>query len=281
MAEFVAALAACAVSYGCGALWDMRGVLVAAAVAAALAIIGGSVVPALLVTAAPWAVARLVSSRRRLAVELADRNRALAAEQDALAAEAVRHERARIARELHDIVAHHVAVMVIQAGAGRMDTSGASDRFAVIRDSGHEALGELDRLVELLEARPRDLEALLDHARAAGVQLQYTPPPDGVDVPPDVQDGAYRVVQEGLTNAMKHASGSDVVVRLDVHAQALEVEVRDGGSTARSPLAASGAGLGLAGMRERVEALGGVLEAGPHADGWRLHARLPLRTSTG
>ena len=116
---------------------------------------------------------------------------------------------------------------------------------------------------------------MLDQARAAGVRLDYTPLPGGIDVAPDVRDGAYRVVQEGLTNAMKHASGSDVIVRLDVDGQALEVEVRDGGSTARSPLAASGAGHGLAGMRERVEALGGVLEAGPHADGWRLHARLP------
>ena len=109
------------------------------------------------------------------------------------------------------------------------------------------------------------------------MRLDYTPLPGGVHVAPALWDGAYRVVQEGLTNAMKHAAGSDVLVRLAVQARALEVEVRDRGSAAPSPLATSGAGLGLAGMRERVEAMGGVLETGPEAaGGWRLRARLPL-----
>jgi signal transduction histidine kinase len=170
--------------------------------------------------------------------------------------------------------------MVIQAGAGRLGAPDGAARFAGIRDSGREALAELERLVELLsteDPRPRDLETLLRQARAAGVRLDYTPLPDGVRVTPELQDGAYRVVQEGLTNAIKHAAGSDVLVRLGLHASALEVEVRDRGSAVPSPLAASGAGLGLAGMRERVEALGGVLEAGPlEAGGWRLRARLPL-----
>jgi signal transduction histidine kinase len=174
--------------------------------------------------------------------------------------------------------------MVIQAGAGRMGAADAERRLAGIRDAGTEALAELDRLVELLQAddaRPRDIDALLGQARAAGVELDYTPLPAGMSVAPAVRDGAYRVVQEGLTNAMKHAAGSVVRVRLRVRAQELEVEVRDAGAVAPSPLAASGAGLGLTGMRERVEELGGVLEAGSASDGWRLQARLPLHTPTG
>jgi signal transduction histidine kinase len=281
VADVLTVVAICAASGGSGALLSLRpGVLATGTLAAALAIAGADVMPVLLTTLAPWTAGRVVRSRRQLTVALAERNRQLEAEQNALAELAVRRERARIARELHDIVAHHVAVMVIQAGAGRLGAPHGAARFAGIGDAGREALAELERLVELLstdDPPPRDLETLLGQARAAGVRLDYTPLPDGVRVAPELQDGAYRVVQEGLTNAMKHAAGSNILVRLGVDARALEVEVRDRGPAAASPLAASGAGLGLAGMRERVEALGGVLEAGPaDAGGWRLRARLPL-----
>jgi signal transduction histidine kinase len=281
VADVLTVVAICAASAGCGALLSLRpGVLATGALAAALAIASAGVMPVLLTTLAPWTAGRVVRSRRQLTVALAERNRRLEAEQDALAELAVRRERARIARELHDIVAHHVAVMVIQAGAGRLGAPDGAARFAGIGDAGREALAELERLVELLstdDPRPRDLETLLDQARAAGVRLDYTPLPDGVRVAPELQAGAYRVVQEGLTNAIKHAAGSNIRVRLGVDARALEVEVRDRGPAAPSPLAASSAGLGLAGMRERVQALGGVLEAGPvDAGGWRLRARLPL-----
>jgi signal transduction histidine kinase len=286
VAELAGTVAVGAAALGCGALLPLRvGVLAAGALAALLAVLDAGLVPLLLLTLAPWIAGRLVRSRRELVASLAERNRQLEAEQAALSELAVRHERARIARELHDIVAHHLAVMVIHAGAGRLDAPGSAARFAGIRDSGREALGELDRLVDLLQAdgeAPRDLDALVGQARAAGVRLDYTPLPGGVDVAPAVRDGAYRVVQEGLTNAMKHAPGSDVLVRLEAGADALDVEVRDDGSGGRSVLAGSGAGLGLAGMRERVEALGGVLDAGPqNGGGWRVHARLPLATSRG
>ena len=200
---------------------------------------------------------------------LAERNRQLEAEREAVAALAVRRERARIARELHDIVAHHLAVMVIQAGAGRLAAPDDGARFAGIRDAGNEALAELDRLVALqtdaADAPPRALDTLLGQARAAGLELDYEPLPAGVRVAPAIEDGAYRVIQEALTNAMKHAAGSVVRVRLAIRAGALEIDVRDGGAVA--PLAAGGVGpgLGLAGMRERVEALGGALDAGPRA----------------
>jgi signal transduction histidine kinase len=282
----LAALATCAVGFGCGALLGLRaGVGAVAALAALVALAGLSIVPLLLVTLAPWVAGRLLRSRRELVAALAERNRQLEAEQAALADIAVQRERARIARELHDIVAHHLAVMVIHAGAGRLDAPDGPARFAGIRNSGREALGELERLVELLQAdgtTPRDIDALLAQARATGVRLRYTPLLAGAVLPPMLRDGVYRIVQEGLTNAMKHAPGSDLAVRLDLRADGLDVEVRDSGSGGRAPLAASGAGVGLAGMRERVEALGGVLDAGPAGDGgWRVRARLPLRTPPG
>ena len=283
MVEIVIAIAACAVSLGCSAQLSLHlGVVTVAAIGAALAIAGLEAVPLLLVTVAPWSAGRLVRSRRELIAALAERNRQLEAERDALAALAVHRERALIARELHDIVAHHLAVMVIQAGAGLLAAPDDGARFAGIRDAGREALAELDRLVALLHtdeatARPRPLDTLLGQARAAGLELDYEPLPEGVRVAPAVEDGAYRVIQEALTNAMTHAAGSVVRVRLAVRAGALEIEVRDGGAVVPSPLAATGLGLGLAGMRERVEALGGVLDAGPRAGGgWRLQARLPL-----
>jgi signal transduction histidine kinase len=286
VAELAGTVLFCAVAIACGALLPLRlGVLAAAILAAALALLSTPLVPVLLLTLAPWIAGRLVRSRREMVAALAERNRQLEAEQAALAELAVRRERARIARELHDIVAHHLAVMVIHAGAGRLDAPDSAARFAGIRDSGREALGELDRLVDLLQTdgvAPRDLDALVGQARAAGLRLDYTPLPGSVDVAPAVRDSVYRVVQEGLTNAMKHAPGSDVLVRLDAAADALDVEVRDAGSGGRSPLMGSGSGLGLAGMRERVEALGGVVDAGPQAGGgWRVHARLPLATSRG
>ena len=228
--------------------------------------------PLLLLTVAPWAAGRLVRSRRELVAALAERNRQLEAEREAVAALAVRRERARIARELHDIVAHHLAVMVIQAGAGRLAAPDAGARFAGIRDAGTEALAELDRLVELLQsdetdARPRTLDApARPGAGGRAASSTTSRSPTGVHVAPAVEDGAYRVIQEALTNAMKHAAGSVVRVRLAVRAGALEIDVRDGGAVAPSPLAASGLGLGLAGMRERVEALGGVLDAGPRGE---------------
>jgi signal transduction histidine kinase len=263
--------AACAASAGGGALAPPRlGVAGLVVVAGVLALGGLGIVPLLLVTLAPWAAGRLLHSRRELVRALEERNRALEAEQEALAELAVRQERARIARELHDIVAHHLAVIVIQAGAGRLEGSG--DRFAGIEATGREALVELERLVELLQAEhPGDLAALVGQARAAGVPLEYSPSA----IPAALRDVAYRVVQEALTNAMKHAPGSAVTVRVSLGDGGVELEVRDAGAAAPSSLAAAGAGHGLAGMRERVEAVGGRLEAGPAAGGWRVLARFP------
>jgi Histidine kinase len=143
-------------------------VLAAGSLAAALAIAGTELMPVLLTTLAQWTAGRVVRSRRQLIAALAERNRQLEAEQDALAELAARRERARITRELHDIVAHHLAVMVIQAGAGRLGAPDGAARFAGIGDAGREALAELERLDELLstdDPGPRNLDTLLGQAR--------------------------------------------------------------------------------------------------------------------
>jgi signal transduction histidine kinase len=208
-------------------------------------------------------------------------------EQDAFTRLAVRRERARIARDLHDILGHHVAVMVIQAGAGRMATGShidrATQRFKSIRQSGRHALGDVARLIDILHTDSRDtppsgrLQVLLDEAHAGGLDLHVSPLPHDVGLAPRVQDAAYRVVQEGLTNAIKHAPGARIDVCLSLRDDHLDVQVRDAGHTAPSTLAATGSGIGLSGMRTRIESLGGNLEAGPDpSGGWLLRAQLPL-----
>jgi signal transduction histidine kinase len=268
------AVAVCAVSAGCGALLALRwGVAGVAVVVAALAIAGVEIVPLLLVSLVPWAAGRLLRSRREIVQALEERNRALEAEQAALAELAVRQERSRIARELHDIVAHHLAVIVIQAGAGRLDASNGALRFEGIGAAGREALGELDRLVELLQAEPGDLGALVGQARAAGMPLEYSP----AEVPAPLRDVAYRVVQEALTNVLKHAGATSVDLCVSYGTDELCLTVVDRGrmtGTALPP--ASGAGLGLVGMRERVALYGGELVSGPiDGGGYSVRAVLP------
>jgi signal transduction histidine kinase len=236
-------------------------------------------------TLAPWWIGGQVRRRRALIAELSRRSAELEAEQDAFARLSVLRERARIARELHDIVAHHLAVIVVQAGAGRMagadPPEAAAVRFASIRESGDQALGEMARLVDLLErsstAGLSGLRGLVAEARASGLDVDVAWLPADVDLPTTTEEAAFGAVREGLTNAIKHAPGAFVCVRLALDDGGLDIEVRDDGGGDGSALADSGSGLGLVGMRERVEALGGSLEAGPVAGGWRLVVRLPVR----
>jgi signal transduction histidine kinase len=286
-------MAQAAIAYACGAYGSRwAGSLGAALLLVTTELVVGFpddvFIPFLLATAAPWWVGMQVRDRRRLVSDLADRNRELEAEQDAFARLSVRRERARIARELHDIVAHHLAVIVIQAGAGRMADPGrvdeAAERFRSIRQSGDQALTEMACLVDVLhadkEADAGDrLRLLLDDADARGLELRVTHLPADVRLPADAEDAAYRVVQEGLTNAMKHAPGAEVDVRLGMNGDSLEIVVRNRGDSRPSTLADSGSGLGLTGMRERIESAGGRLDAGPDGDGWCLQARLPVSSA--
>jgi signal transduction histidine kinase len=242
----------------------------------------------------PWATGLVVRSRRTLARQLAARGRELAAERALFAAEAVRYERARIARELHDIVAHCVSVMVIQAGAGQRlagtDPALAGEAFDAIGELASQAGAEIGRLVELLgTAAPagspdgvRLIGGLAARAAAAGlaVTCRVTDAAAGLAAP--ASDAAYRVVQESLTNALKHAPGAAVEIEVAGGPGAVEILVRNGPAAGRgAELERSGGGRGLAGMRERVAACGGQVTAGPiSADpatdgGWLVRAWLP------
>jgi signal transduction histidine kinase len=223
-------------------------------------------------------------------------------EREQLAREAVTMERARIARELHDVVAHHVSVMVIQAGAAQAtlpSDSAAAQSLESIRQTGREALAEMRRLLGLLRSEAEidsaspigegaraplpalaDIEALAARTREAGLVVDLdcgrpTKLPAGVDL------SAYRVIQEALTNTLRHAGvGAHVHVCLDYEPDALVVEVADDGrgqrraATDRAP---NEVGHGLVGMRERLALFGGQLEAAPRQDGgFRVVARFPI-----
>jgi signal transduction histidine kinase len=288
-------LVAFVLAYSCGARAPLRSGLpaVGALLVALQVSVGFSEFPnvEIAITVLPplW-VGRQVRRRRDLVTALAARTHELEVEQDAFVRLSVRRERARIARELHDIVAHQLAVIAVQAGAGRMASSAerAAERFQTIRQSGGQALAELARLVHVLQADSpapddgrRRLRVLLEQANAGGLDVRVTPLAPDVQLRAGVQDSAFRVVQEGLTNAIKHAPGARVHVRFALLGGGLLVDVLDSGGIRRSVLAQTGSGLGLTGMRERVESLGGSVEAGPAADGgWLLHARFPAAVAS-
>jgi signal transduction histidine kinase len=236
--------------------------------------------PALLF-AGTWAVGRHLRARRHREA-LLDRERE--ARERAAAAE----ERARIARELHDIVAHRVSTVVIQAEAGLMtadEPERTRDALAAIRDSGRQALGELRRLLGLLQEGPDGapvapqpglggLDELVTGARGAGLDVALRVDGDLSDLPPSTDLAAFRIVQEALTNALRHAR-TPTGVRLDRAPAELTVEVRNAltpGETAFT----DGAGHGLAGMRERVRVFGGTLAAGPDGGDFVVRAVLPI-----
>jgi len=287
----VALLALYPLAYAIGAYLPRLAAAAALAVALAAAEVvaifdNGAWVPALFAIA-PWLGGRLTRSQRKLVEQLRDRTRELEAEQSAYARLAVQHERARIARELHDVVSHHLAVVVVQAGAGRVAPTSAADRaagrFASIREAGERGLEELSWLTDILRAEPPedgrlDLGVLIDQARNAGIIVHSPDPPADLDLPPQIAQVAYRVLQEALTNAVKHAPGAELTVQIALRESEVELQVLDdGGHNANSQLQASGSQVGLRGMRERVAELGGDLSAGRReGGGWRVTARLPL-----
>ncbi len=243
----------------------------------------------LVIVIGPWALGLVVGSRRRLAEQLAARGAELAAERELFAAEAVRYERARIARELHDIVAHCLSVMVVQASAGQRLTGKdpvlAADAFDAIAESAEQAESEIGRLVELLEHQPVRpgidpiglVDDLVARASATGLAVSCRVAGTAEEVSEQAAQAAYRVVQESLTNALKHAPGAPVDVVIAGTGGDLEISVTNGTPAAPpSGLERTGGGRGLAGMRERVHACGGELSAGRTADGgWKVLARFP------
>ncbi|MFC0006439.1 sensor histidine kinase [Micromonospora siamensis] len=251
-----------------------------------------------LVTGGVWLAAVNVRTRRLYVRSLEERAATLEREREAEARAAVAGERARIARELHDVVAHSMAVMIAQADGARFtfdrDPDRAREAVRVVADTGRQALGEMRRLVGVLRepepdvaevvpepthrrAAVAELPALLDRFRAAGLRTTYTAPAEPA-LPPGLELTVYRVVQEALTNALKHAGpGAAVTVELTRDDQAVVVRVVDDGRGRRPERPAPPGGHGLVGMRERVGVYEGSLAVGPRpGGGWRVEARLPL-----
>lgn len=210
----------------------------------------------------------------------------LEAQQEEIAASAIAEERARIARELHDAVGHAVNVIVLQAGAARLskDPDKAREALISIEELGRNALVDLDHMLGLLDdagaARSPakgfgDVTAMIDDLRAAGADIEVD---DTCDRPIGRHEGAaaYRIVQESLTNALKHAPDAHVEVSLSCVPGWLHVTVIDDGS-GRHPRSATSGGRGIVGMTERAKVLGGHLQAGPTAGGgFEIRAALPL-----
>jgi signal transduction histidine kinase len=223
--------------------------------------------------------------RREAADELALRGRELEEERELFADLALRHEQARIASELHDIIGHAISVMVIQAAAGQRlvdhDPARARQTFAAIAESARRGKEDLQRLVELLsgtEVGGPDLsliEEIVTRAARGGldVSCRFEGDRDGVAAP--AAHVAFRVVQESLTNALRYAPGAAVRVLVRGSERSLTVSVENDRSVQERP-GLSGTGRGLVGMRERVQALGGHLLAGPtQRGGWLVEATLP------
>jgi len=242
--------------------------------------------------AAAFLVAGLyVGTRRAYLAALADRAQQLERERDQSSALAAAEERARIAREMHDSVAHHLTVIVaLSDGALRAISRAPGDAADAIRDvsaTARQALAETRRLLGVLRTdagqEPRqplpglaDLDDLLDRVRAAGLPVRYECGGTAADLPPAIQLAVFRLVQEALTNAMKHAGpGASAAVRLQLTPAEVRVDVEDDG-TGRGAVPGA-AGGGLTGMRERISAFGGDLDFGPRDPrGWRVSARLGL-----
>jgi len=237
-----------------------------------------------------WVLGDSMRYRRGYYAALEDKAARLEAERHAQARIAAAAERARIARELHDVVAHHVSVMVVQADGARYamrnDPDRAETALEAISGTGRQALAEMRRLLGVLRSENQqsglapvpglgELRELLDQARAAGLEVAYTLTGSPRELPEGAELAAYRVVQESLTNTRKHAGlAATAAVALRYEPDGLTVEVTDDGlgiAGGEGP-----AGHGLAGMRERIALYGGTVEAGPlPGGGFRVTARLP------
>ena len=250
------------------------------------------IVPAIIIVGLPWYVGRRVRNRGDYLALLRDRAERLEADQHARARQAVADERARIARELHDVVAHRVSMMTVQAGAAktiaRADLDAAVGAMSDVESAGRQALGELRHLLGILrpdssageELGPQpgvaDIPALAEQLSHTGAEVRLTLPDPSDDVTAAVDLSAYRIVQESVTNIIKHAGSNptvDIAVTLD--GRSLVIDITNTTSITSPGLPISG--YGLAGMQERAALLGGTLTAEPQPSNmFRVHACLPL-----
>ncbi|MCM3882519.1 histidine kinase [Frankia sp. R82] len=255
------------------------------------------------VTAGVWVLGRYARTHRRYVHALEERADRLQREQEYLARIAVHEERTSIARELHDIVAHSVTVMLLGVRGARdvlyTSPDRANDTLGQVEKSGEQSLTELRRMLSVLRApgspaaaHPtpslRDLAGLVAEYRAAGSPVELRTAGEPILLPDGVELSAFRIIEEALTNAAKHACPSQILVALAYRGRSLDIEVTNdgatvesarvpiGGDTGDAPVTNGPARHGLLGMRERVSVLGGELEFGHQRDGWfRVAARLP------
>ncbi|MGW7314013.1 sensor histidine kinase [Streptomyces sp. NPDC054865] len=247
-----------------------------------------------------WVTGDSLRTRRAYYAQLVERNQRLEREREAQAKVAVAAERARIARELHDVVAHNVSVMVVQADGAAyvMDVAPeqAKEALQTISGTGRQALAEMRRLLGVLRTgEPQDsedyvpqpdveqIEVLVEQVRASGLTVDFVVEGTPRKLPSGVELTAYRIVQEALTNTRKHGGPeAGASVRLVYFDDGLGLLVEDDGRGAAHELyedgGADGAGHGLIGMRERIGMVGGTLDAGPRpGGGFRISALLPLK----
>jgi signal transduction histidine kinase len=236
-----------------------------------------------------WVLGIVLATRRGYTAALEEKTAALEAARQELAHRAVLEERTRIARDLHDILAHAMSVITVQAGVGahllERDPEQARRALVVIEETGRGALGEMRRLLGALRAgdpptEPQpglaSLDRLAAQATAAGVPVELQVEGPARPLPAGLEVSAYRIAQEALTNAIKHAPGGRASVTVRYRPHTVELEVTDtGGGSGLAATAPGDGGQGLRGMRERVALYGGVFEAGPRAGGFRILAAFP------
>lgn len=252
-----------------------------------------NVVFAGMIAGSVWASGVMVRISRGRAAQLADLAMQLESEREEKAQLAVAAERVRIARELHDVVAHSISVIAVLAGAGRHtlqdDRQRTQEAFQAIESTARQALIEMRRLLGLLREQGEltttaplpgmDNHAeLIELARRAGLSVDVDVDGEARTLPTGIDLAAYRILQEALTNVRNHAPGARAAVRIRYGSQDIEIEVRDDGAGAEATRRrAEGGGHGLIGMRERVALYGGEIDAGPLPErGFRVKARLPL-----
>ena len=235
-----------------------------------------------------WIIGDYIRGRRSFLTELIMRHRR---ESETLRRQAVEDERLRIARELHDVVAHNVSLMAIQAGAARMadaDSEGNRQALESIEVTARDTLAEMNRLLGVLRKDPgaparspqpglAQVDGLLVPARAAGLGVDLKITGDQRPLPAALDLSAYRIVQEAITNALKHADASRLEVRIQYRPSDLELTIADNGKGGSMEAVGASTGHGLIGMRERVELFKGELRTGSSSlGGFSVHARLPL-----
>jgi signal transduction histidine kinase len=294
-------LAVLIAGYSLGAYAPLRDTLIALPVTVASVLVaaargsGGDATPdplaAFVLLSIVWAVGRASQVRSTQAAAHLRRAEKLDADRERQAREAVLAERARIARELHDSVSHRLAVIRMQAGGARAVAATRPDQaersLDTIERVAQEGLSEMRSMLELLDdddGGPAEraplpgldrLDQLAADAESAGLRVDMQITGDPAGVPPAVALGGFRVVQEALTNAMRHAAGARVTVAVDAQEGCLAVAIADDGGRGTARPRQPGTGRGLAGLRERVGLLGGTFLAGPVDGGFSVRAEFP------